>query len=253
MPAVPLVDPFGRRAKDLRLSVTDRCNFRCTYCMPEEGLHWLRPLRAAHLRGAGPDRPGLRRAVGLRRHPDHRRRADGPGPPRRGSFELLAPARRRPRHDHQRRALPELAARARGRRAAAGQRLARHACAARRSSRSPGATSSTGPRRHRRRARRGARPGEGQRGRDPRRSTTTRSSTSPRSVASGASACASSSSCRSTRRATGRSDQVVPAREILERDRRGVPARARQVGIDHDGTSSPRRASATATASATSA
>src|SRR5689334_7873996 len=37
----PLVDPFGRRVKDLRLSVTDRCNFRCTYCMPEEGMTWL--------------------------------------------------------------------------------------------------------------------------------------------------------------------------------------------------------------------
>ncbi len=38
--AMPLVDTFGRRAKDLRLSITDRCNFRCTYCMPEEGLRW---------------------------------------------------------------------------------------------------------------------------------------------------------------------------------------------------------------------
>src|SRR5689334_13294001 len=37
----PLVDAFGRRVKDLRLSVTDRCNFRCTYCMPEEGMTWL--------------------------------------------------------------------------------------------------------------------------------------------------------------------------------------------------------------------
>ena len=37
----PLVDPFARRVRDLRLSVTDRCNFRCTYCMPEEGLRWL--------------------------------------------------------------------------------------------------------------------------------------------------------------------------------------------------------------------
>ena len=37
----PLVDPFGRRVEDLRLSVTDRCNFRCTYCMPAEGLDWL--------------------------------------------------------------------------------------------------------------------------------------------------------------------------------------------------------------------
>jgi len=38
---VPLVDPFSRRVKDLRISITDRCNFRCTYCMPEEGMQWL--------------------------------------------------------------------------------------------------------------------------------------------------------------------------------------------------------------------
>ena len=37
----PLVDSFGRIADDLRISVTDRCNFRCTYCMPAEGLAWL--------------------------------------------------------------------------------------------------------------------------------------------------------------------------------------------------------------------
>ena len=37
----PLVDAFGRVADDLRISVTDRCNFRCTYCMPAEGLRWL--------------------------------------------------------------------------------------------------------------------------------------------------------------------------------------------------------------------
>ncbi|MGZ5353820.1 MAG: GTP 3',8-cyclase MoaA [Actinomycetota bacterium] len=37
----PLVDTFGRAADDLRVSVTDRCNFRCTYCMPAEGLAWL--------------------------------------------------------------------------------------------------------------------------------------------------------------------------------------------------------------------
>jgi cyclic pyranopterin phosphate synthase len=38
---VPLIDPFARRVKDLRISITDRCNFRCTYCMPEEGMQWL--------------------------------------------------------------------------------------------------------------------------------------------------------------------------------------------------------------------
>jgi cyclic pyranopterin phosphate synthase len=37
----PLVDSFGRVADDLRISVTDRCNFRCTFCMPAEGLQWL--------------------------------------------------------------------------------------------------------------------------------------------------------------------------------------------------------------------
>ena len=36
-----LVDPFGRTIRDLRISVTDRCNFRCTYCMPQEGMKWL--------------------------------------------------------------------------------------------------------------------------------------------------------------------------------------------------------------------
>src|SRR5919201_1585619 len=38
---VPLVDPFDRRVKDLRISITDRCNFRCTYCMSAEGMQWL--------------------------------------------------------------------------------------------------------------------------------------------------------------------------------------------------------------------
>jgi len=37
----PLVDGHGRLIEDLRVSVTDRCNFRCQYCMPAEGLPWL--------------------------------------------------------------------------------------------------------------------------------------------------------------------------------------------------------------------
>jgi cyclic pyranopterin phosphate synthase len=36
-----LVDGYGRTVRDLRISVTDRCNFRCQYCMPEEGMVWL--------------------------------------------------------------------------------------------------------------------------------------------------------------------------------------------------------------------
>jgi cyclic pyranopterin phosphate synthase len=37
----PLFDGHGRRITDLRVSVTDRCNFRCQYCMPADGLPWL--------------------------------------------------------------------------------------------------------------------------------------------------------------------------------------------------------------------
>ena len=37
----PLRDTFGRLASDLRISLTDRCNLRCSYCMPAEGLDWL--------------------------------------------------------------------------------------------------------------------------------------------------------------------------------------------------------------------
>lgn len=40
-PAGRLLDQWGRSAEKLRISVTDRCNFRCTYCMPEEGLKWM--------------------------------------------------------------------------------------------------------------------------------------------------------------------------------------------------------------------
>ena len=37
-----MVDSFGRRVEYLRISVTDKCNLRCVYCMPEEGLPWLK-------------------------------------------------------------------------------------------------------------------------------------------------------------------------------------------------------------------
>jgi cyclic pyranopterin phosphate synthase len=38
---LPLVDTQGRTVRDLRISVTDRCNLRCVYCMPAEGMPWL--------------------------------------------------------------------------------------------------------------------------------------------------------------------------------------------------------------------
>src|SRR3954447_22759435 len=37
-----LIDSYGRQIRDLRISLTDRCNFRCVYCMPEEGMQWLK-------------------------------------------------------------------------------------------------------------------------------------------------------------------------------------------------------------------
>ncbi|MEV4712058.1 GTP 3',8-cyclase MoaA [Micromonospora sp. NPDC049374] len=40
-PPTALVDRYGRVARDLRVSLTDKCNLRCTYCMPAEGLPWL--------------------------------------------------------------------------------------------------------------------------------------------------------------------------------------------------------------------
>jgi cyclic pyranopterin phosphate synthase len=38
---MPLEDAHGRLISDLRVSVTDRCNFRCRYCMPAEGMPWI--------------------------------------------------------------------------------------------------------------------------------------------------------------------------------------------------------------------
>ncbi|MDQ0618298.1 cyclic pyranopterin phosphate synthase [Arthrobacter globiformis] len=53
-----LLDRFGRQATDMRLSVTDKCNLRCTYCMPAEGLQWL-PKKAVMTAGE------IERIVGL--------------------------------------------------------------------------------------------------------------------------------------------------------------------------------------------
>ncbi len=91
-----LIDAFGRVATDLRISLTDRCNLRCSYCMPEEGLDWMDDslvltdaelLRLITVAVDPPRRPGT--AV-------HRRRADaatGPGVDRRA---VRGPASRGP-------------------------------------------------------------------------------------------------------------------------------------------------------------
>ncbi|MCD1146015.1 GTP 3',8-cyclase MoaA [Kocuria sp. LUK] len=60
-----LLDRHGRRATDLRLSVIDKCNLRCTYCMPAGGLPWLpaaqlmSPAEIARIVGVGVDRLGV--------------------------------------------------------------------------------------------------------------------------------------------------------------------------------------------------
>ncbi len=61
-----LSDSYGRIATDLRVSLTDRCNLRCTYCMPAEGLDWLpkadqlTDAEVTRLIGVGVERLGIR-------------------------------------------------------------------------------------------------------------------------------------------------------------------------------------------------
>ena len=63
---IPLNDRHGRTATDLRVSLTDRCNLRCTYCMPAEGLEWqptdevLTDDEVVRLIGIGVERLGIR-------------------------------------------------------------------------------------------------------------------------------------------------------------------------------------------------
>ena len=85
----PAADQFGRVARDLRVSVTDRCNLRCTYCMPAEGLPWM------------PKAEMLTDEEMLRHHrPLRPRRRDAGAPDRRGA--AAAPVARRPRRRHRR-------------------------------------------------------------------------------------------------------------------------------------------------------
>ena len=79
-------DTLARPLHDLRISVTDRCNFRCTYCMPREVFGARLPVPAAAtelltLRGDRAPGPALRRA-GRREDPPHRRRAAAAPRPR---------------------------------------------------------------------------------------------------------------------------------------------------------------------------
>ena len=68
-------DQFGRMARDLRVSLTDRCNLRCTYCMPAEGLRVAAQARAAHRRRAACGWSASCVGLGVHRGPAHRWRA----------------------------------------------------------------------------------------------------------------------------------------------------------------------------------
>ena len=123
----PLVDTFGRVATDLRVSLTDRCNLRCTYCMPAEGLDWLpgeQLLRADELTRL------LRIAVTQARHhqrPLHRRRAAGRQAPRGRRRGHRFPATAARNHvDHQRNWARQAGREAQARRAGPDQRVAGH-------------------------------------------------------------------------------------------------------------------------------
>ncbi|GAA3460044.1 hypothetical protein GCM10018963_20570 [Saccharothrix longispora] len=95
-PGTPLlVDRFGRIATDLRVSLTDRCNLRCTYCMPAEGLDWLpKPDLLTDAELTRLLDVAVTRLGGDRR-PVHRRRAAAaarPGRGRGGDRRAAAPA-----------------------------------------------------------------------------------------------------------------------------------------------------------------
>ena len=125
----PLRDSWGREIKSLRVSVTDKCNFRCRYCMPAEGLEWLAARRGAELRG---DRAARARAGGDGRRggaADRRRAARAPRPAGARRAARRDPRRERPLADDERRpARPPGRAARRGRPDAA-ERLARLALA----------------------------------------------------------------------------------------------------------------------------
>ena len=85
MSRAPLIDGHGRPIGDVRISVTDRCNFRCQYCMPAEGLPWLEREALLSYEEIARARRAAREHGRPRRPPDGRRaaRAQGAAPARR--------------------------------------------------------------------------------------------------------------------------------------------------------------------------
>ena len=224
-----LEDRYGRVATDLRVSLTDRCNLRCTYCMPAEGLDWLpndevltddevvRLIRIGgraarrHARSASPAASrccaaawstSSRRTPALAPRPGDRRspptRSGWPAP--RGRWPTPGLDRVnvsldtvRPETFHQITRRDRLADVVAGLEAA---------------------------------TRRGPRAGQGQRRAAARGRTTTRRPSCCAGASSAATSCGSSSRCRSTPSTAGAASGMVTADEIFDRARRRVRPRA---------------------------
>ena len=202
----PLQDGHGRVIEDLRVSVTDRCNFRCQYCMPAEGLPWLDRDADPALRGDRAPGQAVRLDGRRGRAPDRRRAARAARlpctgracwPPIDGAAGPLPDDQRLPARGH--------GGRPRRGRPAAHQRVARLALArpllpdhaARRASAGdPRARGARAPSRDRARSRSTA----WRCAASPRR----RCSRSPSWRAASPTTCGSSSSCRSTPTTPGR-------------------------------------------------
>ena len=163
-----LVDTFGRRHNNLRISVTDRCNLRCTYCMPED-VTFLDRSELLTFEEIARVRP-RRGAAGRRQGPAHRRRAadaEGPAQARR-ACSSRSPASRDVGLTTNGILLADQAAGALRRRAAAAQRLPRHARPRPLPRTDAPRRAGEGARRPRRREARRVRPDQGERGRHPR-------------------------------------------------------------------------------------
>ena len=114
---VPVLDRLGRPLRDLRISVTDRCNFRCVYCMPKEVFGRDYQFLAASELLDFEEITRLARAFvanGVEQDPPHRRRA-ARAPRRRAPDRDARGARRRPDADDERLAAAAEGAGARGR------------------------------------------------------------------------------------------------------------------------------------------
>ena len=97
-------DRLGRPLRNLRLSVTDRCNLRCAYCMPEADYAWLPREDILHFEEIGRLVDVVHRTRRRPRPADGRRAARAPRPARARRDPRRQAAAPRPRHDDQRRA-----------------------------------------------------------------------------------------------------------------------------------------------------